>query len=133
MINVIEINVGDTFYSTWNGMTDDGKKISATYRSGTLHIEADGQSVFSKFIGTDQNDEEVIAKYRKGGMDEDTVQKMITTFETMRSVWPKGPLSFELYLTYEQLKEATKDVIKWPEPVFGKMVDKKPLDSCDAR
>lgn len=50
------------------------------------------------------------------GMNEEQIKSMETTFKTMRE-FSQGPICFDGYMTYNELKEITAGVIQWPNEV----------------
>ena len=104
--------------------TSDGRNLYARYRHGSLevwvgkkpgHDALDGEFVFDKFLGQDQDDAEVLARYKADGMGDEMYEKMRSSFEVMRSVNPGSPICFSGEMTLAELKTATAGVIEWPE------------------
>ena len=115
MINVASITrTTSACPAQWEGLTDDGKDVYVRYRSGWLSIEVGDVEEFCDFIGEDQNDEEELARMKRIGMSDEHLSGMKTTFETMRK-FGRGPLCFDGYMEFEELKEATLKSFAWPE------------------
>lgn len=96
------------------GFTDKGESVYARYRWGCLRVEINGEIVFTKQIGEDQDDEAVLKEYEAHGMSPDRIQSMRTSFETMRQYM--SLICFDGYMDMEKLKKATEGHIQWPEP-----------------
>lgn len=100
----------------WEGETDTHERIYVRYRSGNFRVEINGRVIIEKFLGDDQNDEEVLKHYREVlKMPEDMLQKMETSFKTMREYAPGSPICFDGSMTYDELRKITEDEIQWPE------------------
>jgi len=117
--------------SQWEGETDNDQQVYVRYRHGTLKIEINGRTIFQKFLGKDQNDEEVLNKYREFGMSDDMIQKMKTTFSNMReSSHKQRPICFDGNLSYKELCKLTENEIIWPEETLSQIL-KEDYDESD--
>lgn len=99
----------------WEGETDTHERIYVRYRSGNFRVEINGRIIIRKFLGEDQNDEEVLTEYRKSGMSADLLQKMETSFKNMREFAKDSPICFDGSMSYDELRKITEDEISWPE------------------
>lgn len=97
------------------GFTDKNEPVYARYRWGRLRVEVNGEVVFTKQIGEDQDDEAVLKQQEARGMDAERLRAMKTSFEAMRAVSPGEPLCFDGYMDMKKLINATAGHIQWPE------------------
>lgn len=95
------------------GITDKGEEVYVRYRSGTLRVEIAGQTVFCKFIGVDQNDQDYLDMMKQAGISPEHIADMAKSFETMRAY--SKVICFDGSLTLEELFEATEGIIQWPQ------------------
>lgn len=97
------------------GETDNGESVYVRYRAGNLRIEVNNICVYQKVIGEDQNDEEVIAQYKKAGMDEESIKRFEESFKMLRQFSDDGKLCFDGYLTLDELRQETEGEFEWPD------------------
>lgn len=122
MLNVIKANGGGACPSQFFGITADNKKVYARYRWGCLTVTVDDEEVIlSKRLGrnlTEEDDARSIEKFRKAGMGEDFIKMMDESRKTMRKFMAEQGdtyLSFDGSMSYEKMKEETKEAVNWPE------------------
>lgn len=100
----------------WEGTTDTHEQIYVRYRSGNFRVDLNGRTIIQKFLGEDQNDEEVLKHYREVlKMDDELLQKMEVSFKNMREFAEGRPICFDGSMSYKELKELTVGEIQWPE------------------
>jgi hypothetical protein len=105
--------------SSWNGKTADGKEIYARYRWGYLRVMVDEEVVFGQQLRDDPPAPvEEYQQMHDNGMNLDTVLGMMESDETLREFCKlagENEFSYHGIIDYETLKNATKDLIEWPE------------------
>ena len=105
--------------TSWEGMTNEGKSVYARYRWGHLRVEINDEIVFGKQLRDDPPDSvDHYEQLHREGWNIDTVLTMMESDENLRilceQVGEQG-FSYDGILGYTDLKEATKEIIQWPE------------------
>jgi len=104
--------------TSWSG-DYNGKEVYARYRGGYLSvtlIDTDGgesQQIFGKQLDSDERTEDQVRAQAENDYDNDErVQSVVDTWRLMKE-FNGGIISFDGYLTYDELKEATKGWFIW--------------------
>lgn len=116
MIRVVEVE--QTCFAcptSWVGKTDDSKEVYARYRWGYLCVTVDNETVYHRFHGKPDEDD-LADSMLKAGWSDEVVRKMKSSEEMMKSLCEEvgQQMSYDGSLTYDELREYTKDCIKWP-------------------
>jgi hypothetical protein len=97
------------------GWTANHEAVYVRFRWGNLRVTVNDRQVFYAQLGEDQNDEEELEKLRKEGKDEVYIEDKRKMFKMMREC--SGRICWDGHISYEELKEVTKNEIQWPEIV----------------
>jgi len=105
--------------SSWVGKTADGQEVYARYRWGFLRVMLGEEEIFGQQLRDDPpEDVEYYQRLYESGMKLDMVLQMMESDETLRAFCKAAGephFSYHGIIDFATLKEATKNVIQWPE------------------
>lgn len=94
-------------------LTDDGKEVYARFRSGFLRVDIDGVTIYAKQLDYGEDEDHSIEFYKSTGLNEEQAKSAQRSNELMK-LMNGGYVSYLGTMSYEQLVEATKGYIEWP-------------------
>lgn len=108
--------------TSWEGVTDDGREVYARYRWGYLRVTVGDETIYHGFHGEPEpSGEDLVKSLYAGGYSDEMVRKLAFTTETMNKLCEEvgQQMSYDGYLSYEELREHTKEFFVWPESETG--------------